>query len=281
MKTSETVARGPVAPKQDLPRDRIRPCFFSAGGDPLYACHHFPSISIARTDALLLCNSVLHEYERTHRALRQIAIQAARRGVHAMRFDYFGTGDSAGDCSEVSFARWRRDVSAALDECLRISTARRASVFGIRLGATLALEAAAARDDVDTLILYAPIFDSGALVREWRRLAQASAARPGELESDDERSATEIQGFPLTIALQEELLALVPTRPNPSLRRVLVLATGTDVAAHDFVPRLQEYGAEVTLEHPAEASIWQHDPMEAMVPFKLLRRIVAWLEQRS
>ena len=89
--------------------ERISPMYFGSGGEQLYACHHLPASAVTPTRALLLCSSVLHEYELVHRALLQLAVLAARRGFHAMRFDYFGSGDSAGDCSEISLARCRRD----------------------------------------------------------------------------------------------------------------------------------------------------------------------------
>lgn len=258
--------------------DRIAPCFFDSRGDRLYACQHFPGSATEPPRALLICNAILHEYERTHRAMRQLAIQAARRGIHTMRFDYFGTGDSAGECGDVSFARCQQDVGAALDQCHQIFGAEKCSVFGIRIGATLALQAAAARNDVDTLVLYAPVISTGPVIREWRRLCDQSHKRL-EAGLDGEVKATEILGFPLTTELQRELLDIVPAPPNPSLRRALILGDSEAPDMQELARLLRGRGAEVALEDASEAPIWQHDPTEARVPFKLLQRIVAWLDR--
>ena len=54
----------------------------------MYACHHAPAIAVQNPKAVILCNSIGHEYERCHRTLRQLAARLAAKGDHAMRFDY-------------------------------------------------------------------------------------------------------------------------------------------------------------------------------------------------
>src|ERR1700692_718420 len=45
---------------------------------------------------VVLCNSFGHEYVWTHKGMRRLADELSARGIWVLRFDYRGTGDSAG-----------------------------------------------------------------------------------------------------------------------------------------------------------------------------------------
>jgi pimeloyl-ACP methyl ester carboxylesterase len=103
-----------------------------------------------------------------------------------MRFDYGGTGDSAGDGGRVSLREWTADLATAIEEVRRRSGMSRVALVGQRLGASLAWSAATQRGDVDLLVLWDPIvhcvtseFSSvrGSLSRNGRPLR--AARRPG------------------------------------------------------------------------------------------------------
>ena len=61
-----------------------------------------------------------------------------RAGMHTLRFDYLGTGDSAGDVEQASPAQWVADVKAAVEEIQGRLPASSVTLVGLRLGATLA-----------------------------------------------------------------------------------------------------------------------------------------------
>jgi alpha/beta superfamily hydrolase len=258
-------------------REEFVPYFFGESSRRLYACHHLPAAISVSAKAVLICNATGHEYERTHRTLRQLAQQLAKAGHHVLRFDYRGTGDSAGDYAHAGLAEWRQDAADAVDECGRISERRRICVIGLRLGAMLAAQAAAARKDVESLVLYAPIADGKSLLDEWER-AQVEHERKHGLTAARNRKFDEILGFPLSDALRADIGALALPEPNPALRRVLILA---DPAGDRNVQRIAQTlaarGASVQVEPVDAPAIWRREPFEAIVPFKLLRRVVAWM----
>jgi len=258
----------------------LAPGFFREGPRALFACHHLPETSQTGVDAIVLCNATGHEYERGHRALRQLAAQLARAGHHAMRFDYFGTGDSAGEYNQASLTQWQNDVTDAIGECRRFSGCERVSVIGLRLGATLAMQAAAARDDVMSLVLWDPVIDDARLLAQWQEVQSEHDRRLGRKTGSG--PLDEVLGFALTASVRAELNALAIPPPAPSLRRVLVLpGRGNEEHVQRISPILGSRGARVD-EVPADASaIWRQEPMEAIVPFKLLRRIVAWLGEEQ
>ena len=130
-------------------------------------------------EAVVICQPLGHEYIRAHRSLRNLATRLSQGGLHVLRFDYFGCGDSAGDLKDATFERWRTDVATAIDELKDMSGATRVSVVGVRFGATLALLATASRRDIDTAVLWDPVESGAVYIEELANLQQRwLASRP-------------------------------------------------------------------------------------------------------
>jgi len=113
--------------------------YFGKSEQPLYGVSHSPSGSNYHDKAILICNSVGHEYIRSHRALQQLAEKLSSLGYYVLRFDYRGVGDSSGQFNEVSVTEWLANIKLAAEELKAISGQQRINVIGLRLGATLAL----------------------------------------------------------------------------------------------------------------------------------------------
>ncbi|MBK8323940.1 MAG: alpha/beta hydrolase [Betaproteobacteria bacterium] len=132
-----------------------------------------------RQHGVLLCNPFGQEAIRAHRLVRVLGDRLAAAGFAVMRFDYYGTGDSGGDDTEGRLPRWIDDI-VAVDAVLRSrSGISRTTWIGIRLGASLAVAAAArARPHPERLILWDPITDGAAYLEELAS-AHASSIRAG------------------------------------------------------------------------------------------------------
>ncbi|HVW28133.1 MAG TPA: amino acid adenylation domain-containing protein [Polyangiaceae bacterium] len=132
----------------------------------------------ASTDqAVLVCGPVGQESVRAHFVLRSLSRRLAARGIAAMRFDYYGTGDSLGDGVDATCSRWQDDIAAAFTELVHRTQARRITAIGVRFGAAL-LAQVAPRLDLARLVFWDPIL-SGAehlddLVRMQRQYLRAS-----------------------------------------------------------------------------------------------------------
>jgi uncharacterized protein len=134
----------------------MRPTFFGSSARPLYGVHHAPSRT-PRDVGVVLFYPGMQEYGSAHGALRSLASALAGRGFHAFRFDYRGTGDSAGDPEEATMEAWVEDASAACDEIRDATGIARLSLVGLRLGAAVAALVSSTQRGVDGLFLWDPV----------------------------------------------------------------------------------------------------------------------------
>lgn len=205
----------------------MHPFFFGTSGRRLFGAYHSPEGGRGRGPAVVLCQPFGHEYLRGHRAFRNLAIAIAERGHHVIRFDYFGTGDSAGASEEHTVEQSLADIAAAIEEVKDISEATEVTLVGLRLGATMAMLAASGRRDVDRVILWDPVLAGDAhlealalLQREWledRMGKQAASVGDAELI-----------GFPMTAAMRRQLNAASIAPPPPLRARRVDLFVSSD-----------------------------------------------------
>jgi len=111
---------------------------------------------------------------RTAPMYRSLADRLVRAGCATLRFDYHGTGDSAGDIGDQSLDDWVGDACHAIALLRASSGVSRTTLFGVGLGATIAALAAAKEPaGVATLLLWEPVIDGpqylAALVSSHRR----------------------------------------------------------------------------------------------------------------
>lgn len=259
--------------------EKFVPVYFGENTE-LYGCYHIAEQN-HNSSAVLLCQSIGHEYERCHRAMRQLAVQSARKDIAAMRFDYFGTGDSAGSAEETTLVRMRQDIEQAIEACKRKTGAEHITLAGLRLGATLAAQVASSRTDIESLVLYAPVYDGQGLLDEWQHEQHVFDNK----HSHTPRQARtgEILGFPVTDAFHNELTREVSlTITNSCLKKVLILADEVDtksVILKKWVDMFKSHDVMVTIELPENLAIWRREAIESIVPIKIIRRIVKWIAE--
>jgi pimeloyl-ACP methyl ester carboxylesterase len=108
--------------------------FFGESEQPLYGFFHPADFSSDKRVGLLICNGLSHEYLRTHRMLKQLAVQLSRAGISVMRFDYPGTGDSWGSQADASIDNWAASIPTALEELEALAAADRLAILSLRAG---------------------------------------------------------------------------------------------------------------------------------------------------
>ncbi len=105
--------------------------------DQLFGCYH-PASDHAAHRGAVICAPVFDDYRRSYRAMVELANGCSRLGMHVLRFDYFGTGDSSGKLEDADIGRWRADIDSAIEEMIGLTGVDEIVLVGIRLGATMA-----------------------------------------------------------------------------------------------------------------------------------------------
>jgi pimeloyl-ACP methyl ester carboxylesterase len=186
--------------------------FFGPSKEPLFGMLHTPSVDSGRDRGVLLCPPLGWEFMRTHWALRNMARLLAMAGLHVLRFDYYGTGDSAGAAVDGSVDRWIADIATAATELSDSTGVKHLSVVGVRLGATFAALAASDGLRVDQLVLWDPVVHGDEYLEALDRMhAEMLAQRSDQMITSD-LIGDELLGFPYPPARRQGIERLDLTR---------------------------------------------------------------------
>jgi pimeloyl-ACP methyl ester carboxylesterase len=235
---------------------------------------------------VLLCNPFGEEAARAHRMFRVLATQLERAGYAALRFDYSGTGDSLGDGRAATVDAWLGDIALAAARLRTATGATRLAVVGLRFGATLAALACARELRPRHLVLWDPVIDGAAYLREL--VAQHRAYMREEMgEGWIDRLAiasdgmpAEALGAPIGTTLGHQIAAIDLSAMAPGAEQVTVITTRMTAGVERLRPRLPAWTRWLEL---AESPAWNAEAaLNAMtVPMDIVRALVARIEEVS
>jgi len=244
------------------------------------------------TTGVVLCAPHMHESMWTHRGMRHLADDLAAAGVPVLRFDYYGTGDSAGDGGEPDFVpRAVQGVVTAAARLRALTGVQDVVLCGMRLGATLAVLASEAMA-VDAggapaaLVLMAPVVNGRAYLRELRALGAFYAPEDADGRTDAAQPAVadgdglEILSYRLAPQAMQEIGALrLDRRPGTPAPRLLLLddVPGSTSAVASLARHYQQAGAHVDVVDFHDSRLLMKSPEVSAVPETSWRRIVEWL----
>ncbi len=227
------------------------------------------------TTGVVLASPIGYEHWSAHRTLRTLAERLAAIGHLALRFDYDGTGDSAGDqWDPCRVEAWQTGIDVA-SQALRGWGVTRLVVIGLRLGGTFALLGGAAVE-ADAVVAWAPVVRGRRYVSELQLLGLPVPDMP----DSPERSGAVVQAGSVfsaeTLAdLGNINLATLPVRPAPE---VLVVDRADKPVSAPLLDRLAELGAEPDHTVCAGSELLLDRPTEyATVAVEILDEICRWV----
>ena len=146
------------------------PFFFPNGNYRLFGVLHQANAPV-RKEGFVFCAPFAEEKLWAHRVLLNFARDLADNGYPVLRFDYMGNGDSEGDFEESSLERMLSDTGCAIRTLReKVSGVESVNLLGLRLGGTIAALAGENGSDMSRLILWEPVVNGSAYMREMLRI---------------------------------------------------------------------------------------------------------------
>jgi exosortase A-associated hydrolase 2 len=222
--------------------------------------------------------------EEMNKSRRMAALQSrafAAQGFAVLQMDLLGCGDSAGDFSDATWARWVSDVADACSWLRRRHTPPLGTaapplwLWGLRVGCLLAAEAATRLEEGCNFVFWQPTLVGNMALQQFLRLKLAGDMLAGNAKGAmaalrqqlARGQPTEIAGYMLNPALADGLEQAV-LRPPPPPGRVDWLDVsaspegGLPPAASRVVEQWNDAGWDVRTQVVPGPSFWQTTEIE-------------------
>jgi pimeloyl-ACP methyl ester carboxylesterase len=232
---------------------------------------------------VVLCNPFGYDAYCTHRGWRKLAESVAAAGMPTLRFDYPGTGDSAGlEEDPKRFDAWLGSIAAAVEWLREYTGVEQVSLVGLRLGATLAALAAARIGNIDGLVLLAPVITGRSYLRELRACRRKWCGTLLGMHSEsvsDTESCLEVYGFGLHGDDLAQLDAVDLRSDNLSpARRVLLLDSSDRTRSSALAELYASHGVAVTKGQFDEFDRFVNEPHMSCIPTVAFAGVTEWLQ---
>jgi pimeloyl-ACP methyl ester carboxylesterase len=256
------------------------PLVFEAAGAWCFGWYHAAGPS-AKGVGVVLCRPIGYEAVCCYPTYKRLAENLASSGFDVLRFDYHGTGDSAGSDSDPDRVHaWIDSTVAATSELQRLSGVSRLALFGVRLGATLAAQAAARLGGVESLVMWAPCVTGRTFARELRA---ASASRP-QADRDDQTisssgdGSVEAFGHTYTAQTLKDLNGLDCQRVDFQPAARVLIVDRDDMPAQGPLPGMYSaMGMDTTYKVLPGYAAMMVEPHEGTLEHATLKAVGDWL----
>lgn len=257
------------------------PFFF--GERPLFGLLHASTASRhASSNVLVVCAPLLQDGIRAHRALWSLGDVVGRNGVPTLAFDWYGTGDSAGDDEALNLAGMLLDLQQVELELAHRFGAPKLQWLALRSAALPLLAHLSRQDAPADVVLWEPQLDGRALVEDWRAQHHAQLYESGRyVHARHEPDADDLLGFKVDAALPDALSALDAAQlalPRDSRVRIAVWEMDDELERFAQAQRAHGVSVEAVLLDEGERPEWSVPTRFGAQVFP--RRAVTQLAQR-
>jgi len=193
--------------------------FFSGSkGRKLLGVLYQPDPAHSCKKGIVYCHPFAEEQNMSH----SVAVKACRAfgkaGYSVLRFDMSGCGDSEGNLEDMDISSWLEDIHSAIEVIKDKTGVQEVGLFGLRLGAGLALLHAACSDaTLFSLILWEPVLDFSVHIRQFLRrtvVSQivANAANVTNVDTLEkqliDQGRVDVIGYPITRGLYDSFCSV-------------------------------------------------------------------------
>jgi exosortase A-associated hydrolase 2 len=246
------------------------PFFLQGGMGDVFALY-FPARREVK-GSLLYIPPFAEEMNRCRAAVAHQARRLNEQGYACLLLDPYGTGDSQGELVDASWDAWLKDIISAAD-WLTDKTGTEVTLWGFRLGALLAADAANAYpDNLKRLLLWQPVIDGKMFLTQYLRLRVAflmDRGLPAKTTGDmrqalQDGNSLEIAGYiisgQLATGLDSKKLSAMDNLKDLKVdwfEHVAEAGKPITMVSQKNINRLEENGCEVNTHPFTGAPIWQ------------------------
>src|SRR5271169_5125313 len=182
------------------------PVVFESKGQQVVGMLHLPE-GLGRFPAALLLHGFTGTKVEPHRMFVKISRTLAEHGIASLRFDFRGSGDSAGDFEDMTIRSETVDSLEAIRFLARHKrvNSRRVALIGLSMGGAVAAHVVAReKHRIKSLVLLAPVAEGEGILDE--------LSTPEAVSSLAETGITEHDGKLIGVAFIRQFAELRPLR---------------------------------------------------------------------
>lgn len=230
--------------------------------------------------AVLMVSAWGFEEMSSRRFLRTLSEKLSDFGIPSLRFDYPGTGDSL-EINDFSkgLSIWDNCILTAAERVKQLSNCSRLIVIGQSLGAAMTIRLAPELENMDAMVLLAPVLSGKHFLREtavWSRTIDNSLQLAESLR--DTHPGT-IAGLRLPAEIVEDVRKLSFSNLNKRpADNCLILVPRERPQDTDFANQMRELGCEVEVGTFTGYDQMISNVTYSKVPLEPVEKIAEWVQ---
>lgn len=254
-----------------------RPFFLDVTPGTRYCLYHAANVNTECRGAFIYIHPFAEEMNKARRIAARQSRAFAALGYAVLQIDLMGCGDSSGDFADARWEIWKTDLAAA-HAWLQGEAAAPVSLWGLRLGALLALDFAKEfQGELHSLLLWQPVLRGDTYLKQFLRIQMAAEMLAGQVpgESGTHKlrdklhagESLEVAGYMIAPALAKgidavDATALAPRQPTHWLELTQEPQRPLSPAASRLASSWAEQGANpiITQVHCAPFWLSQESP---------------------
>jgi exosortase A-associated hydrolase 2 len=159
---------------------RFEPLFIQTPHARLFAILHHPEPPTPCIGTIILVPAFAEEMNRCRYMVAEQSRRLAARGWQVLIPDLYGTGDSEGEFCAASWDGWRDNICACIDWVSDRDNTAGVALWGIRLGAALAMSVAGMQPAIERLLLWQPVLKGSVALNQLLRMRMGAAISMGQ-----------------------------------------------------------------------------------------------------
>lgn len=212
-----------------------QPLWLGESDRQLYAALHRPGLSDAERGVLLV-PPLLHEQPRSRRFITEVASAFAALGIAALRFDFYGTGDSCGRSDELRLSTMHEDMHRASTALRSHTGVSKLAIIAWRAGGLVAWDWLRNGGSASELILWEPILEGRAWLDDLVRADAIERCSPdrytGSRPIVADSSDGQLMGYAVAPELRDAMAQLAMTSESAPLKPLWLIDRAASLESH-------------------------------------------------